>query len=326
MERGLITLDEPLDKHLPELAEQPIISSNVGEDRESNPFILTPAKNKVTLRHLLTHTSGVGYELFHPLLKAWRKSRGECFQSFAGNVAKACSIPLTFEPGTQWMYGGGHDWAGVLVSRLNGGITLEEYFSENIFKPLNMNSTTFHLEFKPHVEEKLIATMKRTEEGDLQLGKPMLPARVPGDIGGAGLYSSFNDYMEVLKDLIQDAPKLMHKETVDLMFTPQFEPGSGPHEYLRKNKTLYGSSSGGTVDDLEINYGLGATIYVKDNPQTGMPAKTLAWGGMPNLLWWMNRERGVACFFATQILPFHDKLCMDLAAEFQKGVWSLTAS
>ena len=81
----------------------------------------------------MAHTNGIGYDTIDPLLKKWRKSRGEEPQMMCGDVIKAYSTPLLFEPGQSWAYGGGLDWVGVLIGRLNKQV-LGSYMAENIFE------------------------------------------------------------------------------------------------------------------------------------------------------------------------------------------------
>jgi CubicO group peptidase (beta-lactamase class C family) len=126
---------------LPELAELEIIS---WKNTRKNEFQLTKPKNDITLRHLLTHSSGIACDNISPILKAWRISRGERGMAMAGTVLEAFGCPLLFEPGEGWEYGGGVDWAGYLIRRLNGNITLEEYFISNSTLPTCV-SLSFYL-------------------------------------------------------------------------------------------------------------------------------------------------------------------------------------
>ncbi|KAK3066060.1 hypothetical protein LTS18_002071, partial [Coniosporium uncinatum] len=151
VERGLIKLDEPVQRVLPELASPQIASLDTSGEipGETGKVILTPAKKPITLRHLITHTSGIAYEWMNETLKAWRedwKRNGGDEAGLRKSTAKLYSIPLIHEPGEGWAYGGGLDWAGVLVSRLSNDVTLEQYMQEHIFKPLGMESTTFHID------------------------------------------------------------------------------------------------------------------------------------------------------------------------------------
>src|SRR5690606_27398195 len=108
VERGQITLDEPVGRVLHELANPEVI--NKAPDGAYDPaFTTTPATKKITLRHLLTHSAGHGYDAFNPTLLAWRQWRGERPNSMSGTVIGGHSAPLLSEPGEGWVYSGGID-------------------------------------------------------------------------------------------------------------------------------------------------------------------------------------------------------------------------
>lgn len=256
VERGLITLDEPLDQYLPELAKLQIVGRDLS---------LRPAVNKITLRHLVTHSSGASYDFVDPTLMKWRESRGES-PAFPTRmiVEEDYAIPRTFEAGEGWTYGGGLDWAGLLIARLNK-TTLEEYILENIAKPLGIETWTWHLSRKPHTAEKLMAAATRNVDGLLDHG-PVPPFPEPiGEGGGAGIYSNAHDYTRVLADLLKDEPLLLKKESVDALFAPQFAKGSKSFEALHTNSgPAYGNTIGTSTDGLEFNHGLGGLIIAEE--------------------------------------------------------------
>src|SRR6202012_4071704 len=123
VERGQITLDEPVGKIVPEIANPKIVK--LDESAEGG-FTLTPAKTAITLRQLLTHTSGNAYEWGDPRLSAWRKAQPPVPQEQKGKTAVTYNTPLLFEPGEGWVYGGSLDWAGEIAGRLNN-MSLGDY-------------------------------------------------------------------------------------------------------------------------------------------------------------------------------------------------------
>ncbi|KZP25118.1 beta-lactamase/transpeptidase-like protein, partial [Athelia psychrophila] len=139
VERGLFSLDSPDDiaRLLPELAAPEILT---GFDAEGKP-VTAPAKNRITLRQLLTHSAGMTYEFMDPLLSAWRKTP-EGSRAHDDAFMGAYLMPLVYEPGTSWRYGVGIDWAGKLVERANGGVALEAYMQQYIWGPLGMQDIT----------------------------------------------------------------------------------------------------------------------------------------------------------------------------------------
>jgi CubicO group peptidase (beta-lactamase class C family) len=117
VERGLFTLDDPadVDRLLPEWKDSEVLT---GFNEDGQP-VLQPAKEKITLKQLLTHTSGVAYDVMHPLLMQWRQSQGQELLAIKTPITVGFKHPLVFEPGTGWMYGAGLGLAGLMVARAN---------------------------------------------------------------------------------------------------------------------------------------------------------------------------------------------------------------
>ena len=333
VERGLITLDEPIDKILPELAAQPLLTTetataapNLDTGRRSTPstvkFELVPAKTPITLRHLLTHTSGVSYDVMDPRIQAWRESRGESIQAMTGKLLESFNTPLVHEPGSSWCYGGGYDWTGLLVGRLNK-TTFGEYLEENMFKPLGMKSSTFHLEKAEHVREKLVGMSVRggAEAGGLISGDAGLADPAQDELGGVGLYSSVPDYLKAIGDLLKDEPVLLKPETTELLFKPQLDVGGAPYEAMNSlGPILWANFMSDPA--FKANHGLGGALLTEDAVVSGTPKGTIRWSGYSGPIWAANREKGLAWLYATQILPFGDVESGKRAEAFGKAVFA----
>jgi CubicO group peptidase (beta-lactamase class C family) len=323
VERGLIGLDEPLDSYLPELVTQPII-----EPTTNSGFILRPASQAITLRHLLIHSSGIVYDVIDPTLALWRASRGETPRfPTTGIVTKDYSLPRVFEAGESWMYGPGLDWASLLVTRLNNSSSFPEYITRNIAEPLGIKSFTWHLSRKPEVEERLMRMSTRRENGvlvdgvDADLAFPEPDER--GGSGGLGMYASVPDFVRVLGDLLKENPVLLKEETVDMLFTPQFAKGSNALKALEANGGMYRQVIGGQLKSVVRNHSLGGLLVMEDIQREDYykPKGTLTWDGKPNLMWSLNRERGLGLMFATQVLPSDDARTQELIRAFERAVW-----
>ncbi|KAL6404561.1 beta-lactamase [Ilyonectria robusta] len=314
VERSLIGLDDDVGSVLPELAHPNIISAT-----SEGSFELTPAKGNITVRQLLTHTSGLSYDAMHPLLVAWRKSRGEPPLVMSGKVDEAFSLPLLFEPGSGWVYGAGLDWAGVLVERINGSTKLADYTEEYVFKPLGLERSTFHLSTRPDISASLAQMWNRTETGELIPIPSPYPVDARDDSGGMGLITSTADFIRLLRDLLQDTPVLLKPETVSEMFTAQFEQGSPQYGGLLEQE-LTGDDTGRPG----IAFGLGGLVVQNEVPN--LPAKTLTWNGMPNIGWFVSRERGLGAVYVSQVLPAGDPKSVDLLGEFWREIWAQHAA
>ncbi|KAJ0418342.1 beta-lactamase/transpeptidase-like protein [Aspergillus carlsbadensis] len=319
VERGLFTLDEPVSKVLPELSEPQIIVPG-NADSTSDQFQLVKATKQITLRQLLTHSSGLAYDIMDPVIMAWRSSRNEAPKTLTGTVIDAQTVPLKFEPGEGWAYGGGIDWAGLLVSRLNNNIRLEEYMEENIFKPLRLEATSFRLENHPEIKDKLVGTSTRQLDGTFVSSPNLWPLNAPDDCAGAGLYSTVEDFTKVIGDLVRDSPVLLKKETVQQLFMGQFDKGSSALNMFRGTPELSRLIG---VNDIEkgANAALGG-MYLQEQTETMQPG-TLLWAGLPNLYWFANRDKGLAGFYASQVLPPADPASAKLAFAFFQEVFGL---
>lgn len=326
VERGLITLDAPLDAHLPELCSQPIASLDAAGN-----LSFRARTQPLTLRGLLTHTAGAGHDGLDAALAAWRASRGEpaTLADRSSDIARRYAAPLVFEPGAGWAYGSGLDWAGKLVERLNGGVALEDYMRVSLWDPLGVRDATFRLERRPDVEERLVQTAERREGGGLGVAERWQPERPVDCMGGSGVFATVGAFLEVCRDLLQEEPRLLGKEMVEEMFKPQLV-GEGVEEArkaLREKMRRFAPLTGGMVpDSVRLNYGLGGLLFVDENPQIGSKSNTLTWGGHGNLNWFVNRDgNGVAALFAAQIMPSGDEQISELIKEFSQEVWKRAA-
>jgi CubicO group peptidase (beta-lactamase class C family) len=314
VERGLVTLDEPLGKHLPELANPNVIKL---DPDAPNGFTLTPAKNAVTLRTLLTHTSGCPYEWMSPQLVPWRKTQPPVKPEDVGKIATTYNLPLLFEPGEGWVYGGGLDWAGELVGRLNN-TTLGAYMEKEIFEPLGMKSTTFKLQERPDLKERLVGAGQREKDGGLTPFKGMIFSENAVDYsGGGGLWSCATDYIKVLQDLILPEPKLLKRDTVlNMLAKAQIENDGALGGLVRGRAAAAANAAAPT--SVGMNYGLGGMVLTKASEV--LPEGTLSWGGLPNLKWCIHPTKGFAAFYATQVMPSGDVKNNWLSSEFFKEV------
>jgi CubicO group peptidase (beta-lactamase class C family) len=187
-----------------------------------------------------------------------------------------------YEPGENWEYSVGIDWAGKMVERVNEGLKLGEYMKKNIFEPLGMTSTGFRPEQDVNISSHLCPTTRRTPEGELVPDKLFAISNPKDDLGGGGLFSSAPDYIKVLISLLKDDGKLLKPETVALMFSPQLSDAK--HLVGAATEPLAGYMIRGGVDSAAWNWGLGGILNMED--VDGVCKKgTMTWGGLPNLFW-----------------------------------------
>src|SRR5258705_11134403 len=138
VERGKLSLDRPIAELLPELAAPQVLE---GFDASGEPK-LRPARRPITLRHLITHTAGFVYDIWHPDMLRYRESKGMPDIFSCKNAA--LMLPLAFDPGERWEYGISIDWIGKAVERVSNQ-KLGEYFAEHLFRPIGMREPGFKL-------------------------------------------------------------------------------------------------------------------------------------------------------------------------------------
>lgn len=309
VERGVLSLDAPAGDVLPELANLDVLT----ESAECRP-----AERPVTLRHLLSHTSGFGYPFASPALGAYQAAKGSTNPA-AGSDLRA---PLLFEPGERWQYGTSTDWAGRMVEAASGQ-SLDAYMREHIFVPLGMNDTGFHVpESRGH---RVVTTHARAADGSLTEQPFALPGIPRTFSGGGGLLSTAPDYAQFMRLILNEG---------ELNGTRVFGPGA--MECLTTNQcgeAVAGSWVTGAPafsNDTDFSMGgtarhsLGFVLSTKDSP-AGRAAGSLSWGGIYNTYYWIDPARGVAGATFAQLLPFSDAKSLALFDAFESEVYQVFA-
>src|SRR4051812_31883191 len=220
VEQGRLGLDDPAEKYLPELVGLKVFESF---DAATGAYKLRPASRPATVRHFLTHTSGLAYPFTSAIWRDFRPDAGETYP-FGG--------PLLFDPGERWHYSTSTDVVGRLVEIISGQ-KLEDYFREHIFAPLGMNDTSYNVP-----EEKgprLVAQQQRAGDrmdGAVVLQNPQLGLTIPAPIGGGGLASTASDYGRFVRMVLNngelDGARVLKAETVALMSQNQIGAVSVP--------------------------------------------------------------------------------------------------
>ncbi|KAK7470284.1 hypothetical protein VKT23_001715 [Stygiomarasmius scandens] len=334
VERGKVDLDEDVTKIIPEWKDQEVL---LGFDEAGKP-IVKKMEEKMTLRHCLTHTAGMSYQYDMNLpISKYKRAMGLPDTSASHlTLAERTLYPLLSEPETAWEYSPGMDWAGVVVERLSSQ-RLEEYMSENIFKPLGMNSTTFRINDRVDVKEKLIDPVTREYSDPTVPGKlkPFTEYSLTGsysyDAGGSGLYLPPSDYAKVLQALLRNDGTLLKPETVEILLKPQLSPElvksfvdnarSKPTAGLRAaiSMNILEVEETGMNFDSGVNWAFGGLLTLEDVPGR-RKKRSLAWGGMANLQW-VDPTSNVYGMYATQLLPIGDMPSAVMQSRFEKAVY-----
>ncbi|KAF5868899.1 putative beta-lactamase family protein [Botrytis fragariae] len=331
VERGQFTLDEDVSRLVPELKLEHLDILQ-GFDAEEKPKLVKATKN-ITLRMLLTHTSGLAYDISTPDLIRWRATRGEFATLDKGTLISRCKTPLMFEPGTSWAYSTGLDWAGLMISRANN-MTLEEYMHEYICAPLGITDLTFHIDQNPALLSRLVdmtvrvggmtpfGTAANTAGALVYTADTFWSQEQIDDAGGVGVYMSIPSYEKVLHSITISDEKLLSKAMNDRMFEGQLtEPQLANLNYTLQIPEMRYIMTPSIPADTKLDHGLGGMILLED--LEGRRRKgAMYWGGLPNLSWWADREAGVSGIYGSQLIPTGDKQTAEMFEEFEKAVYA----
>ncbi len=314
VEQGRVDLDAPAGTYIDELAKPAVVL--VGFDDDGQP-ITRPAVGDVTLRNLLTHTSGYVYDIWNGEMGKWYEATGT--PSLFSLMVAALETPLAFDPGSQWQYGIGIDWAGLIVERVTGQ-KLGEYFTEHLTGPLGMTDTGFT--HTASMLERVAAVHARLPDGSL-VAMELPPAEAPEfEMGGGGLHSTMGDYGRFIRMILNDGEldgvQVLSPETVATMSKNHIGD-------LRVTGLTTAapplSNDAEMFPDVPKSWGLTFQIHEADG-DTGCPAGTLSWAGLANSYFWIDPINGLGGCYLSQILPFADDASMNLFYDVQRTVYA----
>ena len=301
VEQGLISLDDPVHKFIPEWKDLGVYAGGFMET-----FRTTRTQRPMLVVDLLRHTSGLtyGFQLSTNVDAAYRKVKiGEIEKSgtLDDMIAKLAKLPLEFSPGTAWNYSVSTDILGYIVGKVSG-MAFEDYLRTKIFKPLGMVDTDFHVHAGK--ESRFAACYSVSPKGgmDLQDDPAKSPYLAPPSLvsGGGGLVSTASDYLKFCRMMINggslDGVQILSPKTVELM----------TRNHLPDNKDLPSLSRSlfSEVAYNGIGFGLGFSVTM-DPVKTMIPGSVgeYSWGGAATTSFWIDPKEDLIAIFMTQVLP-----------------------
>ena len=300
VEEGRLSLDDPVDRYLPAFAAPRVYVGGSGADVRTRP-----AEGPVRVRHLLTHTAGLTFAFYHshPVDALYRAAGLESSVApgadLAGTVDVYASLPLQFEPGTQWNYSVASNVLGRLIEVVSGQ-PLDAFFTDRIFRPLGMTDAGFHL--TPGQLPRLAELYGETESGGIEpiAGLPLRgrPRFLSGSGGMAASAHDYHRFMEMLRRRGElDGVRLLSPASVDLMTANQLPGGADLRAFGAR-----------PAHDEPGNEGLGFgfSVSVVVDPQrtqspTGLGA--YGWSGVATTTFWVDPARDLTVQFMTQVRP-----------------------
>jgi len=314
VEQGHLDLDAPAEIYCAEFATPQVLE---GFDDAGQP-ILRDARSQVTLRNLLTHTSGYAYDFTDPNLDKWFGATDAPRMS-TGQVA-SLNTPLMFDPGTKWLYGIGIDWAGIILERVTKS-KLGDYFAEHLLEPLGMVDTGFAC--TPNMLERKAAMHLRTPDSSFMSFEMPRTENSEFESGGGGLFSTMSDYTRFMRMILNDGEfegtRVLGAETVAQMAKNNMGD-IRVGELKSANPAFF--SDGEFYPGVPKTWGL--TFLINEEPlPNGCPAGALTWAGAFNSYFWIDRTTGIAGCYMSQVLPFFDAQTSGHFFDFQTAAYAL---
>ncbi|CAG8954391.1 hypothetical protein HYFRA_00006018 [Hymenoscyphus fraxineus] len=338
VEQGLFTLDEDVTRLLPELEDIEILK---GFDEGTGKPILVKATKTITLRHLLSHTSGFQYDHLNPDLIRWRKSRGEPAGLSIKSLHHRCLTPLVFEPGEKYLYSSEiTKFVRCYLLIRNSSATslnLEEYMKAFIWKPLGITSMTFHPEKHPEIMSSLADLSTRVGGknkfgtvkdpfGQIIWKKHFWQSKDNDYSGGAGLFGRATDFIKLLHSITAGDGKVLRQDSIDELFRPQMSDSSRKH--LQELTKMKGSNDMASISmpmGSQISFGLGGGMICLEDVgglRVSRRAGTMFWKGVPNHYWWADRTSGLCGVYASSLVPTTDLVSIALNETFELAMYN----
>lgn len=306
-EEGKLKLDDPVSKYRPGFDNLRVITKFNEKDAT---YETRPAKRPMTIRHLLTHTSGIAYGSFNPIVyrlkEATKKHEWE--------------LPLLNDPGDKWNYGPSTAVLGMIVEKISGE-SLEAYFQQHIFVPLGMVDTSYAV---PLAKQSRVATEHSRINGVLQeQAQEPIPATPTAPFrGDCCLYSTAQDYGKFMQMLLNGGhlgpAKILSENSVKMMG----ENNIGPIFVELQQAADQSLSKPFPLGAGHDKFGLGFQIASSDPMYVKFRSVgSLSWAGIYNTEFWIDPKRHIGVVMMMQVLPFYDDGAIRMLRDFEELVY-----
>ena len=302
VEEGKLGLDDPISRYVPEFAAKPVFATFNAEDAQ---YTTRPAASEVTIRQMLSHSSGLAYGFASDTIAAL---------SGANPGVDASTFPLLYDPGTAWSYSGGIAIVARVLEQIEA-TTLDVFLQERLFGPLGMSDTAYVV---PRAKNGRVATVHRmTEQG---LAETPVPDEVRSNVSGdGGLTSTATDYAKFIQLFLNDgiAPggrRLLGTQSVRSMVTNQL----GRVRVSLQDEPLPLLARAFPVGADRDGFGLGFQITgAHTDPAVRRPG-SVSWAGIFNTEFWIDPASGIGAVLLMQYLPFYDEDAIATLAGFER--------
>ena len=305
VEQGKVGLDDDVAKFLPRLKNPQVFGA---VDEKAGTYDTHAAKKSITIRQLLTHTSGIGYSWSDHGLNIAQKKTGATNDS---------ELPLVHEPGAQWTYGASTRVLGELIETITGE-RIDVYLEKHILGPLGMRDTSYTV---PQAKYSRVITTNQKVNGTIT--ETQNPDPIPATIrGDGGLFSTAADYSRFVQMILNRGQlggvRILKDSTVAEMSKNQtgsvkvrLQPTADP---LRSRPYPLGAG--------EDVWGLGFQIAAPKSPSPSMRSPgSLSWAGINNTFYWIDVQKQIGAVILMQVLPFYDEAALRVLQGFEERVY-----
>jgi CubicO group peptidase (beta-lactamase class C family) len=303
IDEGKLKLDDDVAKYLPKYKDPLVISQFNPAD---GSYETRPAKRPITIRHLLTHTSGIGY--------------GFASQTVATVTQKTSKteldIPLLFDPGEGWAYGASTRVLGQVVEAVSGQ-KLDAFLDARILKPLGMLDTSYVVPQPKY--PRVVAVNQRGADGKL-VERPAAATIASPVQGDGGLYSTAGDYGTFLRMLLNDGKLGQARILSEKSAKTMFENHTGKVVVPLQQSTNLQLSRNFPVGAGEDHWGLGFQLAKTKHSNMRTPGSG-TWAGIFNTHFFIDPSREIAVVVMMQTLPFYDEASMKVYAGVEELVY-----
>jgi len=304
VDEGRLSLDDDVAKYLPQWKDRPVIATFNEADAS---YTTRPARRPITIRHLLTHTSGIGYGFSSPTLqKIMEKTK-----------QTELDLPLLFDPGEDWAYGASTRVLGHVVEAVSGQ-KIDAFLESRILSPLGMRDTSYLV--PPDRHARVVAVNRRGSDG--KFVEQPVPAKIPATVqGDGGLYGTAGDYGLFLRMLLNrgtlNGKRILSEKSARTMF----EPHTGSVVVKEQRSTNQGLSRNFPLGAGRDKWGLGFQLAADRQPNRRSPGSG-TWAGIFNTHFFVDPSRDIGVVVMMQTLPFYDEASMKLYAGVEEAVYA----
>ena len=324
LEEGRLSLQDPVAKYCPEIAEIPILK---GLNEDGSPET-EKAKNETTILHLFTHTAGFSYDFFEMDTLRVRLHREDMPGASMTAVKEYYNAPRIHEAGEKYTYGLNTDWLGFVVEAITG-MSLPEYIDETIVQPLGLKNTRVSLTAEESKE--LFLLHMKDPSGKLSLGPLIRDPTAPLEVNGGGdcLFSTAEDLAQFFLVFLNKGTHpvsgvtILKPETVDKYLFTDLLPSVGcSNDRVGAIPSSIPpiTSTGSFLPGVEKGWSAGLLINNEALPN-GRSKGSGAWAGLGNLYYWIDPTAGKLGLVASSYFPFFDKSALHLTDALERAVY-----